>query len=419
MKKAFLGLLFLALLFSVLVNCEKRENPLRVTYPFHESWQLKGVFLSLAGNILDGSSYPGNKTIYVYLPPQYDLSKHFPLQAGFGFPVLYLLHDFGGDYSTFVNLYKVQQIADRLIANNEIQPMIIVMPDGSNSLGGSFYTNSDLIGGYEDYIVNELMVIIDTTFHTVARKDPDTKEIIADRRYKAISGHGMGGYGAFKMALDYDTTLFQSVSAMSPFLSFESFLTPEMIEEVFKENGISIGDFSLSSYKTINPWPDSLHPDKSITQLIFAMAAAFSPHDTKDTDPDDPFFFEVLNVAGKRYGVDLPFDSTRTIYPGSEIWNRWMYYHDIKTLFTRKSNSGFGQLKIYFDCGDFDQLKLYDGAGDFDQILSSAGVEHVYVKYPGYGNYPAGHSNFIYDRLPEILKFHSQHFPPPRYFGYK
>jgi S-formylglutathione hydrolase FrmB len=280
-------------------------------------------------------------------------------------------------------------------------------------LGGSFYTNSDLIGKYEDYIVNEVMLIIDTTFHTVAKKDPDTKEIISDRRYRAISGHGMGGYGAFKIALDYDTALFQSVSAMSPFLSFESFLTKEMIEEVFRENGISEHDFSLSSYKTINPWPDLLHPDKSITQLVFAMAGAFSPHDTKDTNPDDFYFFELLKTGGKSYGVDLPFDSARTVSPGSEIWDRWMLYHDIKTVLARNPSSGFGDLKIYFDCGNFDQLKLYEGARAFDQLLSLSGIEHTYVEYPGYENHQAGHSNFIYDRLPEILKFHSRHFPLP------
>jgi S-formylglutathione hydrolase FrmB len=411
MKKVFWGILLLTLFLTVLVSCGKRENPVRTTYPFHDPWILQPPeegYIALQDNILIDSP---QKWAWIYLPPQYDRDRHVPL-LGRGFPVLYLLHDFGGDNETFYNIYKVQQIADRLIDNKEIQPMIIVMPDGSNSLGGSFYANSDLMGRYEDYI-RELMDTIDVNFHTVAKRDPDTKEVIADRRYKAIGGHGMGGYGAFKMALDYDTTLFHSVSAMSPFLSFASFLTEETIDLVFRENGISEEDSSLSSYKTINPWPDSLHPDKSITQLIFAMAAAFSPHDITETNPTEPYFFELVNIGGARYGVDLPFDSARTISPGSEIWDRWMSYHDIKTLFTKNPNGGFGELKIYFDCGDYDQLKLYEGAGAFDQLLSSSGIEHTYVEYPGYGNYPAGHSHFIYDRLVEILKFHSRHFPSP------
>jgi S-formylglutathione hydrolase FrmB len=426
MKRIFIGLLFLALFFSILVSCEKRENPIRVTYPLHAPWELPPHgFIALQNNILDDSPV---RSLYVYLPPQYDPSKHFALQSGYGFPVLYLLHDFGGDYETFYNVYKVQQIADRLIAEGEIQPMIIVMPDGYNSLGGSFYTNSDLSGNYQNYLINEVMLLIDTTFHTMAKKDPDTKEIIADRRYKAISGHGMGGYGAFKMALEFDTTLFQSVSAMSPFLSFASFLSQEMIDSVFKENGISENDSSLASYKKISPWPDSLHPDKSKTQLIFAMAAAFSPHDIKDTAPNDtnpkapnfvPYFFEINNVAGKRYGVDLPFDSTRNIPSGSTIWDRWTS-QDIKSMFTKlPPNGGFGELNIYFDCGDFDQLNLNEGASAFDQLLSSAGIGHTYIEYPGYEGYAAGHMNFIFDRLPEVLKFHSQHFPPPHYFGYQ
>jgi S-formylglutathione hydrolase FrmB len=410
MKRIFIGLLLLASLFSVLMSCGKRENPVTTTYPFQDPWKLGArEFTALTNNILQDSDI---RETFVYLPPQYDEKKgHVPHQPGRGFPVLYLLHDFKGDNETFYNIYKIQQIADRLIAEGEIQPMIIVMPDGSNSLGGSFYTNSALTGRYEDYI-KEIMDAIDLSFHTVVNKVGEVW--IPDPKYRAISGHGMGGYGAFKIALNYDTTLFGAVSAMSPFLSFGSFLTKEMIEEVFRENGISEDDFSLASYKTINPWTDPLHPDKPITQLIFAMAAAFSPHDITKTNPTEPYFFELLSIGKKRYGVDLPFDSTRNI--SLEIWNKWMLYHDISTLYSNNPTGGFGgfgELKIYLDCGDQDQLGLYNGARDFHQFLSHRGIEHTYVEYPGYGSYPAGHSSFIYDRLPEILKFHSQHFPPP------
>ena len=407
MRRAFIGFLFMVLFLSILVSCGKRENPIRDTYEFREPWDFPPhEFRDLQGNILGD---PYIRGVRVYLPPDYDLDRHFAL-SGTGFPVLYLLHDLWGDYTTFTDFYKVQQIADRLIAEEEIQPMIIIMPDGSNSLGGSFYTNSDLIGRYEDYIVNEIMPMVDTTFHTVAERDPDTKEIIPDARFKAISGHAMGGYGAFKMAMHYDTTLFGSVSAMSPFLSFESFLTKEMIRDVFRENGIADDDFSPLSYKTVSPFPTG---EKPWTSVLFAMAAAFSPHDTNDTDPDGRSFFEVLRVGERKYGVDLPFDSTRTISPGSEIWDQWMFYHDIRTLFTTSSGGGFKELKIYFDCGDQDQLRLYEGARAFHQLISQYGIENTYVEYPGYGSFAAGHSNFIYDRLPGILKFHSRHFPSP------
>ena len=410
MKRVLIALFLGCLFFLLFIGCGKRENPVRTTYSFAGPWKLGCSDLGYASLRGDKLHSP-IKWVWIYLPPQYDLERHSPL-LGTGFPVLYLLHDFGDDNETFYNIYKVQQIADRLIDNGEIQPMIIVMPDGSTPypLWGSFYANSDLTGRYEDYI-RELMDIIDVNLHTVVNEVEE--KWVPDPRYRAISGHGMGGYGAFRLALDYDTTLFQSVSGMSPFLSFGSFLTDEIIEEVFIENEIAEGDFSDSSYKTINPWPDSLHPQKPRTQLIFAMAAAFSPHDITDTIPDDPYFFELIKIGEKRYGVDLPFDSTRYISPEPGTpWDRWMSNHDITTLFRGKgSEGGFGELKIYFDCRDFDQLN--EGTQLFDDFLSWAGIEHTYVEYPGYGNYPAEHKNFIYDRLPEILKFHSRHFPPP------
>ncbi len=415
MKKVFLGLFLASLTLSLFVSCGKRENPLRPRYLYHDPWRFDRVFESLEGNLVED---PALRDVFIYLPPMYDPNLHQPGLIGEGFSVLYLLHDFGGDYSTFVGVYKVAQIADRLIEEEQIQPMIIVMPDASSlalasdalkkQRGGTFYVNSDLLGQYEDYIVEELTSVIDENFHTVVNKPGDV--YIPDPRYRAISGLGMGGYGALSIAMRYDT-LFQSVSAMSPFVSFESFLTREMIDKVFEENGISPDDFSYSSYKSLSPWSDSLHPDKTYSQLIFSMAAAFSPHDP--ADPETANYFPLFNIAGQSYGVDLPFDSTRTIPPGSSIWNRWLI-HDLKTRLTN-DHEAFGDLSIYLDCGDQDELELYEGTRAFSQLLSLYGKEHTYIEYSGYPDYPAGHDNFIYDRLVEILKFHSSHFPPPVY----
>ncbi len=419
MKKILIGLFLTCLILSLFVSCGKRDNPVRTRYLFHEIWQSSWKFPSLEDNIR-GDADETVRNVYVYLPPMYDPEFHTTQLLSQGFSVLYLLHDFGADHSTFVGVYKIAQIADQLIAEGQIQPMIIVMPDASSiflasdrlkeNKGGTFYVNSTLLGRYEDYIVQELMAVIDTTFHTFLNKPGEV--YIPDPRYRAISGLGMGGYGALRIAMDYDT-LFASVSAMSPFTSFESFLTREIIDKVFEENDTASNDFSYSRYKSLNPWEDPEHPDKTYSQLIFAMAAAFSPHDLADPDPTN--FFTLIEKAGEKYGVDLPFDSTRIIPPGSSIWNRWLV-HDLKTRLTNDPTA-FGDLSIYLDCGDQNQLNLYEGTRAFDQLLSLYGKEHAYIEYSGYPGYPAGHDNFIYDRLVEILKFHSRNFPPPAYRG--
>jgi S-formylglutathione hydrolase FrmB len=290
--------------------------------------------------------------------------------------------------------------------------MIIVMPDASSlSVGGSFYTNTPLMGDYEDYIVRDLMAMVDSNFHTYLNRPQD--EFIPDAKYRAIGGLGMGAYGALRMAMDYDTTVFAAVSAMSPFGSLESFLTREVIDKVFEENGIAAGDLSYDSYKTLNPWPDDDHPDKAHSQLVFAMAAAFSPRSTMGDDTTN--FFTLALEGALRHGADLPFDETRTIPPGSEVWNKWLQF-DVKTKLVSEPGA-FTDLEIYLDCADQNEFGLLDGARALDQLLSLYGQEHTYIEYSGYPNNPAGHDNFIYDRLEDVLKFHSRHFPPPAYRG--
>ncbi len=407
MKRILLGLLLAFLILTLFMACGKRDNPARVRYLYHDPWQLAGMeFESLKGSIVDD---PFIRDVLVYLPPVYDPEKHTPLIPNQGFSVLYLLHDFGTDNSSFVSVYKIVQVADQLIDEGQIQPMIIVMPDASSIFaGGSFYTNSFLLGDYEDYIIEELMTVIDTSFHTYVAKPQD--KYIPDPRFRAIGGLGMGGYGALKLAMNH-ASLFASVSAMSPYTSFDSFLDQETIDTVFKENGIPADDVSYPSYKTLSPEPDDLHPDKTYSQIVFAMASAFSPH--VPGDPDTTNFIALVVEGGQTYGVDLPFDSTRTIQPGSPVWNRW-FPHDIKTKLASDPDA-FGDLDIYLDCGNQDEFKLYRGARGFSQLLSLYGKDHTYVEYGGYPGLPARHDSFIYDRLVEILKFHSQHFPPPAY----
>ena len=409
MKRVLFGLLLICMISSLLVGCGKRDNPTRSQYPFADPFRMSRDWVALQDNeLLD----PSIRDVYIYLPPMYDGEIHTPQQPNLGFSVLYLLHDLGGDFSTFVSVHKIGQLADRLIEEGEIQPMIIVMPDASSlSLGGSFYTNSPLTGDCEDYILKNLMAVVDSNVHTFMNKPGE--DYIPDPNYRAIGGLGMGAYGALRMAMDYDTTVFGAVSAMSPFASLESFLTREAIDKVFEENGIGSGDLSYDSYKTLNPWPDDDHPDKTHSQLVFAMAAAFSPRSTMGADTTD--FFTLATEGALRHGVDLPFDETRTILPGSEIWNKWLQF-DIKTKLAGEPGT-FTDLEIYLDCADQNEFGLLDGARALDQLLSLYGQKHTYMEYSGYPDTPAGHDNFIYDRLEEVLKFHSRNFPPPAYRG--
>ncbi len=66
----------------------------------------------------------GLQPVYVYTPPGYDP------RADKAYPVLFLLHGFGDDESAWTAVGRAHYIADNLLANGQIKPMLIVMPNG-------------------------------------------------------------------------------------------------------------------------------------------------------------------------------------------------------------------------------------------------------------------------------------------------
>lgn len=138
-----------------------------------------------AGQVFEGLKVPSailgrDVAFAVYLPPGYEASTQ-------RFPVVYLLHGYTDDESGWIQFGEVQLAADRAIADREIPPMIIVMPDG----GVTFYIN-DAAGKvrYEDMFVRELVPFIDKTYRTRP-----------DREFRGLAGLSMGGWGTLVYAL--------------------------------------------------------------------------------------------------------------------------------------------------------------------------------------------------------------------------
>jgi enterochelin esterase-like enzyme len=118
----------------------------------------------------------------IYLPFDYETSDRY-------YPVTYLLHGLGDNDMGWIQFGEANMIADECIANHEIPPMIIAMPDGGNS----FYINSfDNSVRYEDFFIQEFMPYIEKTYR-----------IRAEKRYRGIAGLSMGGFGTLSFALKY------------------------------------------------------------------------------------------------------------------------------------------------------------------------------------------------------------------------
>jgi enterochelin esterase-like enzyme len=115
----------------------------------------------------------------IYLPADYEKSAR-------SYPVLYLLHGSGDDETGWVQFGEVDKIADNAIKKSESAPMIIVMPDGALT---GFINSYDNKVRYEDFFVQEFMPFIEASYR-----------IRAQKRFRAIAGLSMGGYGTMVLA---------------------------------------------------------------------------------------------------------------------------------------------------------------------------------------------------------------------------
>ncbi len=131
-----------------------------------------------------------NTSAYVILPEKYQK------ESDKKYPVLYLLHGFGGDYSSYPNDFPaVKKQADDY-------NMVIVSADGGYS---SWYFDSpiDPKMKYETYITKELISFIDSSYST-----------IQNRTGRAICGLSMGGHGALYLSMRH-SELYGAAGSMS------------------------------------------------------------------------------------------------------------------------------------------------------------------------------------------------------------
>lgn len=129
----------------------------------------------------------------VYLPGDYQNSQR-------SYPVLYLLHGYTDDNTAWLQFGEINRLADQAIADGSIPPMIIIMPNADSS----FYINSyDGKENYEDFFIKEFMPSVEKEFRIKSQK-----------RFRAVAGLSMGGYGTLIYALKYPQ-LFAAAAPLS------------------------------------------------------------------------------------------------------------------------------------------------------------------------------------------------------------
>src|SRR6185436_18621057 len=126
-----------------------------------------------------------DREVSVYLPPSYagDQTRRYP--------VVYLLHGYGGRDDTFIGrLAKLPESADKLAAAQGFSELIVVTPNAFSLHKGSMYSNSVTTGDWESFVAQDLVAYVDGHYRT-----------IANRMSRGLAGHSMGGYGAVRIGM--------------------------------------------------------------------------------------------------------------------------------------------------------------------------------------------------------------------------
>lgn len=147
------------------------------------------------------------KTCNVYLPAGYDASTRYP--------VLYLLHGVGGDPDEWIKgsgtvdgRPVICNLLDHLIARGEVEPLIVVFPNGRSCLDFADKTfdfaGINMLGFYYfDYELRyDLIPHIESTYSTRANiRDGSAEGVAYSRGQRAIAGLSMGGMQVLNLVL--------------------------------------------------------------------------------------------------------------------------------------------------------------------------------------------------------------------------
>ncbi|MCX7054085.1 MAG: alpha/beta hydrolase-fold protein [Proteobacteria bacterium] len=318
---------------------------------------------------------PAHRTLGVWLPHEYDSGATHG--RGRRFPVLYDLVGFTGTGIAHLNWKpfseNVAERAARLVHDKRMGPAIIVFPDCFTSLGGNQYVNSSAIGNYADFLLDEVIPLVDKEFRTLASRD-----------HRGCFGKSSGGYGAMihgmKYASHWGAIANHSGDAYFDFIyrsdwpntlnELGRFRRPPRKDGRYTNRVDSAADRKLAQglddgrvRRFLDAmWKQHKHtPGEGHALMNVCMAATYDP------DPAAP------------NGFRLPFHlETGAILP--ERWQRWLRHDPVRLI--DKYAANLRRLKgIYVDCGWRDQYHIHYGARQLSRALEKARVAHHYEEF--------------------------------------
>lgn len=243
---AAVGLIAALLAFGQLMPAARAQEETPTTVSVTET-RTKITSPALEGNLFGD---PAERTVLVLLPPGYETGDR-------RYPVLYVTP--GGDFTPDDHAWRFKRAMESGLRDGEIREMIVVVPDGANTLGGSHFMSSPTIGDYEAYVTRDVVDYVDTHYRTLPGRDS-----------RGISGCSNGGSPSMRLAFKYPN-VFSVVAATDGNWDWSLDVWPSDVEAVQRLTQLP-GDIGDLVFDGLTGW-------------YVQLAAVAAP------DPDNPPFY--------------------------------------------------------------------------------------------------------------------------------
>jgi hypothetical protein len=383
----------------------------------------------------------GNVTNQLAYSAYWPDTSYFLSNDGPQIPILILLPPHGGSQYFYLH-HGLVGIADRLLADGLIDPMVIVMIDNRSAFGGHFYAGNKSNGaGKWDKIIGQTLI---DHFENIYER----KIFEGNPNKRGIGGIGQGAYGAYRAAILNDSA-YGSVSGAHGPMDFDgpngdggliSLMDSVLLSEQPELTAENVRNLPPTGFDTLQAYPISrmfaggamafspmfFNLDSLISYRVRADSTEvydlqlddqlrFSPgHAMIESDGDTlyPSFLidSVVTQADFNLEFYLPFgwDESGVLHvPYDPIWSMWMDDNLDSLLINRGSLEGV-------DCwlANSPQAKWnhYEMTESWISFLQSRGLSPTVHRYSGYDGFPADDNEYVYDLLEKMLIFHSESF---------
>jgi hypothetical protein len=305
---------------------------------------------------------PHVRPLWVYTPPVYDAEPERR------FPSIYVIQGMTGQLDMWRNRTAFRpttpERVDRLFAEQDCPPAVVVFVDAWTSYGGSQFIDSPGTGRYGAYLCDEVVPFVDAGYRTLAAPE-----------HRGLTGKSSGGYGAMVVPM-LRPDVFGGLATHAGDALFElCYLRdfPEVARALRDEYDGSFDRFwedfrsrpsftKQSDYPLVNTW---------------AMAACYS--------------------ANEDGSIDLPFD-VATGRLREDVWQRWLAWDPVRMARTH-ADALRAMRAIYIDAGKKDEYFLDLGAEGFRRELEELGITDVFFEL-----FDAGHGAIEY-RYPLAIRY--------------